>query len=206
MKPSAFAVAALLALLAACTTPTPYQPLTTGTTSPGGYTDQRLDDTHFRVTFSGNTATSREQVEDYLLYRAAELTTGKGFDWFEMVDRHTENTGESYITPEFYGYGAGWGYWRPSWRFHRHGGWAYGPWGGPWGWDDYEVRTFRPLHRHRGRRRRPRRAAGRRQARVRRPRGDAEPGPQDRAAGPDAAGALTARRAEARFRAPWYGR
>jgi hypothetical protein len=142
MKPSAFAVAALLALLAACTTPTPYQPLTTGTTSPGGYTDQRLDDTHFRVTFSGNTATSREQVEDYLLYRAAELTTGKGFDWFEMVDRHTENTGESYITPEFYGYGAGWGYWRPSWRFHRHGGWAYGPWGGPWGWDDYEVEHF----------------------------------------------------------------
>lgn len=145
MKRTVIVVAALLAplfLLAACTTPTPYQPLTTGTMSPGGYTDQRLDDTHFRVTFSGNTVTSREQVEDFLLYRAAELTTSKGFDWFAMVERHTENTGETYVTPDFYGYGPGWGYWRPAWRFHRHGGWVGGPWGGPWGWDDYEVERF----------------------------------------------------------------
>jgi hypothetical protein len=144
MKRIAIAAALLapLALLCACTTATPYQPLATGTEVSGGYTDQRLDDSHFRISFSGNTATSREQVEDYLLYRAAELTTGKGFDWFEMVDRHTENTGETYVTPDFYGYGPGWGYWRPSWRFRRHGGWGYGPWGGPWGWDDYEVERF----------------------------------------------------------------
>ena len=100
-------VAALLAplLLVACATPTPYQPVATGAAVSGGYTDQVLDDSHFRVTFSGNDVTPREQVETYLLYRAAELTATHGFDWFEMVDRHTQNTGETYVEPYFYGPG-----------------------------------------------------------------------------------------------------
>jgi len=127
-----FAIAALLAPLAlwACTTPTPYQPLASGSAVSGGYSDQALDDTHFRVSFRGNDMTSREQVETYLLYRAAELTSAKGFDWFEMVDRHTQNTGETYIDP----YGP-YGYWRPSWRFGRRGGWYGDPFWGPWGPD-----------------------------------------------------------------------
>jgi hypothetical protein len=134
MKAPAIIVAALLVLgLAACETATPYQPLARGTVVSGGYSDQMLDDTHFRVTFSGNDTTPREQVESYLLYRAAELTSSKGFDWFEMVDRHTQNTGESFVEP----YGP-WGYWSPTWRFRgRRGGWFYGGgfgyWGDPWG-------------------------------------------------------------------------
>jgi hypothetical protein len=137
MKRIAIAAAALLAL-AACTTPTPYQPLASGTAVSGGYTDQTLDDTHFRVSFSGNDVTSREQVETYLLYRAAELTAAKGFDWFEMVDRHTQDTGTTYADPYFYG---GWGYWRPTWRFRGRGGFYYGAfWGDPWG--PYDVETI----------------------------------------------------------------
>jgi hypothetical protein len=130
MKRIAIGVAATLALgLAACeTTPTPYQPLSSSNAVSGGFTDQRLDDTHFRVTFKGNDLTSREQVETYLLYRAAELTVSQGFDWFEMVDRNTVNRGDAFVT----GYG---GYWAPYWRFH--GGWGWGQWDpfwdGPWG-------------------------------------------------------------------------
>jgi hypothetical protein len=134
MKRAAIVVAALLAplLLFGCTTATPYQPLAPGTPVSGGYSDQVLDDTHFQVSFSGNDMTPREQVETYLLYRAAELTTAKGFDWFEMVDRHTQNTGAVYADP-YYG---GWGYWAPSWRFRRrgfYGGYWGGYWGDPWG-------------------------------------------------------------------------
>lgn len=135
MKRTAIVAAALLAplvMLCACTTATPYQPLASGATVSGGYSDQMLDDTHFRVSFRGNDVTSREQVETYLLYRAAELTAAKGFDWFEMVERHTQNTGETYVEPDGpWGYGP-WGYWRPTWR--GRGGWFYGGfWGGPWG-------------------------------------------------------------------------
>ena len=122
------ALGAALGLAACETAPTPYQPLSSSNAVSGGFTDQRLDDTHFRVTFRGNDLTSREQVETYLLYRAAELTVSQGFDWFEMVSRHTENRGDAFVT----GYG---GYWAPYWRFH--GGWGWGGWDpfwdGPWG-------------------------------------------------------------------------
>jgi hypothetical protein len=136
MKRIAMIAAASLALgLAACeTTPTPYQPLgAPGAQVSGGFTDQQLDATHFRVTFRGNSFTSREQVETYLLYRAAELTTGQGFDWFEMVERQTHNNGSTYIS----GYG---GYWAPYWRFH--GGWGWNAWDPFWGdpfWDSAYV-------------------------------------------------------------------
>ena len=125
-------VAASLAL-AACETATPYQPLHPSNAVTGGFTDQRLDDTHFRVTFQGNAATSREQVENYLLYRAAELTVEQGFDWFEMVDRGTHVQGYSYLT--YVG-----PYWSPYWRFYGRAGWyAWDPyWGAPW---DYDVQT-----------------------------------------------------------------
>jgi hypothetical protein len=130
---TALAVLAPLLLLWACNTPTPYQPLASGNPVSGGYTDQMLDDTHFRVTFSGNDMTSRQQVETYLLYRAAELTTAKGFDWFEIADRQTQNTSQTFVDP------GPWGYWRPSWRFYRHGGWYGGDWMDPWGTIDVDT-------------------------------------------------------------------
>jgi hypothetical protein len=124
LKRSVLALAAIGALgLAACETATPYQPLAHGGAVAGGFTDERLDDTHFRVTFKGNDATSRSRVENYLLYRAADLTVAQGFDWFEMVDHDTRNNGQVYVDPAF---GPGWGYWRPGWRYWGGG---FGPWG-----------------------------------------------------------------------------
>ena len=68
------------ALLSGCATPTPYQPLGAPTGVRGGFTDQQIERNRFRVTFAGNQFTSRQRVENYLLYRAAELTTERGFD------------------------------------------------------------------------------------------------------------------------------
>jgi len=137
IKTTALAVAIGLALsLGACQTATPYQPLTKGSATAGGFTDQRLDDNHFNVTFTGNTVTSRETVETYLLYRAAQLTVQAGYDWFEMVDRHTGRDQTTYITPDpFYGPGYAWGYWRPNWRYYGGygGGYGWGAWGPYWG-------------------------------------------------------------------------
>lgn len=141
MKRIAIAIAVTLALgLAGCeTTPTPYQPLgAPGATVAGGFTDQRLDEIHYRVTFKGNDVTSREQVETFMLYRAAELTVSQGFDWFQMVHRDTENRGGAYINS--------WGgAWSPSWRFRGAGGWGAWGWGDPWGgpgWGGYDVQPI----------------------------------------------------------------
>lgn len=72
--------------LVACATATPYQPMRNGE----GYADQKLEMTRYRITFAGNSQTPRQTVENYLLYRAAELTLNNGFDYFMLADRSTE--------------------------------------------------------------------------------------------------------------------
>ena len=78
--------AAGLGALAACASVTPYQTAGRG----GGYTDQELDDGRFRVTFEGNSSTNRRTVENYVLYRAAEVTLENGYDYFVILDSDTE--------------------------------------------------------------------------------------------------------------------
>jgi hypothetical protein len=149
LKPVLLAAAASLAL-AACATSTPYQPVGTGG-ARGGYAEQRLENDRFRVSFSGNSVTSREQVEMGLLLRSAELTKQNGFDWFATVNRATDRDtryqtlGAGPYGDPFYAGRYG-GFWGPSWRFYGRGSWS--PWGSPWGrgWgagvDDWDVRQI----------------------------------------------------------------
>lgn len=74
--------------LAACETGPIYKPK-----GPGervGYTDQQLAANRYRITFTGNSATPREQVENYLLRRAAEVTLQSSFTHFVFDTRDTE--------------------------------------------------------------------------------------------------------------------
>jgi hypothetical protein len=138
---------AVAASLAACETATPYQPNVPG--ASGGFSDQRLEANRFRVSFSGNELTSRETVEGYLLYRAAELTVAQGFDTFSVVDRHTDRDSRTYVEPDplYHPWGPGFGYWRPSWRYYGHYGHRVGwrswdPfWGDPFWGDRVDVQT-----------------------------------------------------------------
>ena len=138
MKRVVLAMAATVALagLAACETATPYQPVAPGNRQAGGYSEYKIDAAHWRVTFAGNSLTSRETVERYLLYRAAELTLQQGYDWFVTTDRHTDKNTNYYADPDpFYHSGFwgayGWG-WRPYWRYYGGGfGWrSRDPWYG----------------------------------------------------------------------------
>lgn len=139
MTLKATALAAVLlagaAGLTACATATPYQPNIPGQQTSGGFTESRIEDNRFRVNFAGNSLTSRDTVERYLLYRAAELTVGQGYDWFALVERDTDKKTRTYSTGGYGGYGYGpYGYWRPYWRAY---GPAWGGWGGWGGWDPY---------------------------------------------------------------------
>ena len=127
-----FVLIALVAGLAACVTPTPYQP---APPDGFGYSEVRLDQNKFRVTFRGNSLTKRETVEDYLLYRAAELTLQNGFSHFLVVGRDTEAKTSYRYWIDSYG-GRGWFYHGfPGWhrRWHR-------PWGGAY--DVQPVTTY----------------------------------------------------------------
>jgi len=52
----------------------------------GGYSEKQISPTVWRITFDGNGYTSRETVQTYWLYRAAELTLQKGYDSFEVLN------------------------------------------------------------------------------------------------------------------------
>ena len=118
-------LALAVGLLAACATQTPYQ--AAGPGSEGyGYHEQTIEPNRVRISFRGNSLTDRETVENYLLYRAAELTLAQGKDYFVIADRDTERHSRLQGDPfphSHFGY----------WYFSPHHGW--GPWHDPF-WDD----------------------------------------------------------------------
>lgn len=90
-------------LLAACATTPPYHPANSG----GGYgfAEQKIEADRFRVTFKGNSSTSRQAVENFLLYRAAELTIETGNDYFILIENDTETHKSYSVTSRFPRYG-----------------------------------------------------------------------------------------------------
>lgn len=95
----------LLAAVTACGHPTPYQAVSDGY----GFSDQRIEDNRYRITFRGNSLTSQQVVENYLLYRAAEITLANGYDYFEVADKQTNKTTRYLATYDDFG-------WPYSWR------------------------------------------------------------------------------------------
>ncbi len=145
-KAAIAAVLALAAGLSACATATPYQPDRPGQSTSGGFSEVRLAANRYRVTFRGNTLTSRDTVERYLLFRSAELTAQGGFDWFLLENRETDRSTRTYVDPDpFGGPGFRYGYWHPQWRYYGRGyGWrSWDPfWGDPFWHDNMATTTF----------------------------------------------------------------
>ncbi|MFM8375086.1 MAG: CC0125/CC1285 family lipoprotein [Phenylobacterium sp.] len=130
---------ALAAGLTACTTATPYQPLLASAPGLGGYSDVRIEPGRYRVTFTGNSLTSRETVELYLAYRAAELTLANGYDTFTLVTRDTDRRTSTRLEPG----PTPLPYWSPYWRYYGPYGWrVYDPWmDSPFGRPSMDVAT-----------------------------------------------------------------
>lgn len=124
-RSAVFNLAFLAALaLAGCASPTHYQPAADGE----GYTDEQIADGRYRVTFSGNSVTPRNVVDNYMLYRAAELTLASGNDYFELVSHDVERnvTYRSYVD-----------YPGPYFGTYRHGMWGWGPYYDPFFYDEF---------------------------------------------------------------------
>ncbi|MBN9543908.1 MAG: hypothetical protein J0I19_00430 [Alphaproteobacteria bacterium] len=125
-----------LLVLAGCATPAPYAPMAPGQAT--GYTDRQLSDNRWRVTFTGNSVTPRETVENSLLLRAAEVTLASGHSYFVFDTRDTKAQTRYNAFPvgppygygfhRGFGYGFGYGYGPGYWGFHPAWGYsAFGP-------------------------------------------------------------------------------
>jgi hypothetical protein len=122
-KPWKFLAAGLgMLALAGCAAPAAYAPRQPGQST--GYTDRELAPNRYRVTFTGNSATSREQVEDDLLLRAAEVTLAAGYSHFLFDTRDTKANVryDAFPEPRPRPFG-GFGYWsfRPRWGYDPFG-------------------------------------------------------------------------------------
>ncbi|MGF1525231.1 MAG: hypothetical protein ACFCBW_00300 [Candidatus Competibacterales bacterium] len=125
-----WAILLTLGLGGCASAPTPYQPA-----APDGYRQQQIEVDRFRVTFSGNAATPRETVENYLLYRCAELTLERGYDHFLLAEQNVAANTRYYRT--FTGY--------PGFGYYRYGlyGYPYGVgFGGVASSEVYPVNRF----------------------------------------------------------------
>lgn len=137
------------AVLSACATATPYQPAQLTSTGPrNGFYEQPIEQNRWRVGFNGNSVTSRQQVEDALLLRAAELTLQQGADHFTTVNRATDRNVRYSSTSLGSSFGGGFGYsrypyWSPYWStFGPYGrrsfsGFGYDPF-----WNDVDIREI----------------------------------------------------------------
>lgn len=75
-------------LLAGCASQSVYAPAEKP--SAAGYSEAKLSENRYRVSFSGNSYTPSSTVKDYALLRSAELTLQQGNDWFRVVERDTD--------------------------------------------------------------------------------------------------------------------
>lgn len=82
-----------LVIIYSCSTP--YQPKG----ALGGYSEEKILDNLYRVQFEGNQHSKPEKIQNYLMYRCAELTQEMGYDYFAIVseERHFD---EHSVRPE----------------------------------------------------------------------------------------------------------
>lgn len=109
--------------LAACAAPQPTRYQASESSQDFGYSEKWLDEATYEVRFSGNRLTKRDTVENYALYRAAELARENGYESFALLERTVEeHTKERvyYDRPAYYGspfhygpYG-----WHSPYRYH----------------------------------------------------------------------------------------
>jgi hypothetical protein len=135
---TAASVTLAVAFLASCATGPEYRPRAPGERI--GYTDLQLSPTRYRVTFSGSSASKREDVENALLRRAAEVTLAAGYTHFVFDARDTE--ARTYYRETFssfdpiYGYpyfGPGRAFYWPYYAPYS----AFGPYGYGYGFGGY---------------------------------------------------------------------
>ena len=92
IRPIALALTTALAL-AGCATPIATHFAPASGPQAMGFSEYKIEPGRYRVTFRGSPGAPSNQVADYALLRAADLTLADGYDWFRISDRSFQQAG-----------------------------------------------------------------------------------------------------------------
>ena len=86
---------------------------------PGVFTMQKKGANRYHLVVKARQFTSRDAIEKYLLYRAAELTLDQHDNWFTLVEARTKGDTAPPSKPDPQGlrFSFRMPYWRPIWRY-----------------------------------------------------------------------------------------
>lgn len=75
---------------------TAYQP----NSFSGGYSSTKLGESIFKIHFNGNGYSNSERIEDFALFRSAEIALENDFKYFIIIDKNNSNSYSTYTTPK----------------------------------------------------------------------------------------------------------
>jgi hypothetical protein len=78
---------AVFLLVTGCAGPTPYHPSLEGT----GYTDYKISDDRYQVSYTANSLTNRSKVGQYLIYRAAQIALESNRETFVVLGQEAQD-------------------------------------------------------------------------------------------------------------------
>jgi hypothetical protein len=90
---------------------------------PGVFTMQKRGENRYHLVVAGHKFTTRDEIEKYLLYRAAELTMEQKASWFTLSESRSKGDTEPVPKQDPAGlrYSFRMSYWRPVWRYKLAG-------------------------------------------------------------------------------------
>ena len=106
---------------------------------PGVFTAQPAGASRFRLAVSGHAFTTREAIEKYLAYRAAQFTQEHKASWFSFVEIRAKGDAvpKPGRDPAGMRYSFRMAYFRPVWRYKTAGAWkSWSPFSGVPFWAD----------------------------------------------------------------------
>ena len=65
----------------------------------GGYSDTKIQDDIFKVSFRGNAYCYQGRAEDFVLLRSAEVALENGYKYFIIIDGKSSTDTQAYTTP-----------------------------------------------------------------------------------------------------------
>ena len=127
LRTAAFAVFTLASINLAQAQPAPIGP---AAPPPGVFVAKSAGASGLRLTVSGKSFTSREALEIYLAYRAAQETMARGYRWFTFTEQRTKSdkVPSPKADPAGPRYSLRMSYFRPVWRYRAVGSTAWAAW------------------------------------------------------------------------------